>query len=101
VPRLHRIRSPYRRVVQPLLDAVHQVAEMYPARTIAVVIPERIEPHWYQMWLHSQRATLIKIALLMRGGPHVAVVNTPWYVTDSSEQGTASPQSPRRRRAKA
>jgi amino acid transporter len=103
VPRLHRIRSPYRRVVQPLLDAVHQIAEMHPARTIAVVIPERIEPHWYQMWLHSQRATLIKIALLMRGGPHVAVVNTPWYVTDSSEQGAAeaaAPQPARPRSAK-
>ena len=89
VPRLHRIRSPYRQVVRPLLNAVHEVAALYPGRTIAVVIPERVEPHWHQMWLHSQRATLIKIALLMQGGPHVAVVNTPWYVSEPAEPRTA------------
>jgi len=64
---------------------------MYPARTVAVIIPERIEPHWYQMWLHSQHATLIKIALLMRGGPHVAVVNTPWYVAEPADAAADAP----------
>ena len=90
-PRLHTIRSPYREVIRPLLTVVHAVAKMYPARTVAVIIPERIEPHWYQMWLHSQHATLIKIALLMRGGPHVAVVNTPWYVAEPADAAADAP----------
>ena len=30
VPRLHRIRSPYRQVVRPLLNAVHEVAALCP-----------------------------------------------------------------------
>jgi hypothetical protein len=81
-PHLLVVPSPYRRVIKPLIGAVQQLADQHPGRTIAVIVPELIEPHWYQMWLHSQRATLLKIALLMRGGPRVVVANTPWYVRD-------------------
>jgi amino acid transporter len=90
-PRLHTIRSPYREVVRPLLTVVQTIAAMYPARTVAVIIPERIEPRWYQMWLHSQHATLIKMALWMRGGPRVAVVNTPWYVVEPVDLDAGAP----------
>jgi hypothetical protein len=86
-PRLLVVPSPYRRLVKPLIRAVRQLAAQHPGRTIAVIIPELIEPHWYQMWLHSQRATLLKIALLKRGGPSVVVANTPWYVRDEPLPG--------------
>ena len=81
-PHLIVVPSPYRRIIKPLIRAVRQLADEHPDRTIAVIVPELIEPHWYQMWLHSQRATLLKIALLMRGGPRIVVANTPWYVRD-------------------
>ncbi len=83
-PRLRVVRSPYRRIVRPLLASIRELADLYRDRTIAVVIPEPIEPRWYQMWLHSQRATFLKLVLLMRGGPRVAVIDTPWYVRDSA-----------------
>ena len=82
-PELRIVRSPYRRTVKPLLRIVHDLERTHHGRAVAVVIPEPVEPHWYQMWIHSQRATLLKIALLMRGGPGIAVINTPWYVTDA------------------
>jgi hypothetical protein len=81
-PQLLVVSSPYRRIVTPLIRTVKQLADRHQDRTITVIVPELIEPHWYQMWLHSQRATLLKIALLMHGGPRVVVANTPWYVED-------------------
>lgn len=81
-PTLHILRSPYRRTIRPLVRFVRELADAHAGRAIAVVIPERIEPRWYQMWVHGQRSSLLKIALLMQGGPRVVVVSTPWYVTE-------------------
>jgi amino acid transporter len=81
-PQLLVVPSPYRRIVKPLIRTVRQLADQHPGRTIAVIIPELIEPHWHQMWLHSQRATLLRFALLLHGTPGIVVVNTPWYVRD-------------------
>jgi hypothetical protein len=79
-PRLEIVSSPYRRVFTPLLDYVVQLESEFPARQIAVVIPELVESHWHQYLLHNQRATGLKAALLLRGGPRVVVVNVPWYL---------------------
>jgi hypothetical protein len=84
-PTLHVVRSPYRRIVRPLLASIRELAGAHRDRTIAVVIPEPIEPRWYQMWLHSQRAMFLKLLLLTRGGPRVAIVDTPWHVRESAE----------------
>src|SRR6202035_4588474 len=56
-PRLKIITSPYRRVLQPLLDYVQEVKKEKPDRLIAVVVPELVQTHWYEYLLHNQRAT--------------------------------------------
>ncbi len=96
VPHLRVVRSPYRQLINPLLRVIRDLAEHQPMRTVAVIVPERVEPRWYQMWLHDQRATAIEIALLMKGGPRVAVINTPWYVSEPHEQSQAPSPSSRR-----
>ena len=81
-PHLMVLLSPYRRLFHPLMDYIHQLKAAYPDRTIAVMIPELVESRWYQYLLHNQRATGLKAALLLRGGPRVTVINVPWYLTD-------------------
>ncbi len=79
-PRLMVLLSPYRRLLNPLMDYIHQLKLAYPERTIAVLIPELVESRWYEYLLHNQRATYLKAALLLRGDPDVAVINLPWYL---------------------
>lgn len=85
-PELRVMRSPYRRTIAPLLNVIREFANPRPGRAVAVVIPERIQPRWYQMWAQGQRATLLKLTLLWRGLPGVAVVSTPWYLEDEPLQ---------------
>jgi len=81
-PHLMVLLSPYRRLFNPLMDYIQQLKLAYPKRTIAVIIPELVESRWYQYLLHNQRATGLKAALLLRGGPRVTVINVPWYLSD-------------------
>ncbi len=81
-PHLMVLLSPYRRLFNPMMDYLHQLKAAYPGRMIAVIIPELVESHWYQYFLHNQRAAALKAALLLRGGPRVTVINVPWYLTD-------------------
>lgn len=81
-PRLIVRRSEYRRLLEPLVDAVLELAQRDTARAIAVVIPELIEPRWYQQLLHGHTAALLKHELRARGEPRVVIINTPWYLRD-------------------
>jgi len=80
-PHLMILLSPYRRLLNPLMDYIHQVKLTYPDRTIAIIIPELVESRWYEYLLHNQRATYLKAALLLWGDPNVAVINLPWYLS--------------------
>lgn len=81
-PRLVVLRSEYRRLFEPLVSYIMQLAEQEPDRQIAVVVSELIEARWYQRLLHNQTATLIRALLLFRGGPQIVVITTPWYLRD-------------------
>lgn len=99
-PRLKVVRSPYRRLFGPLLDALRETQERAPDRTVAVVIPELVEARWYQYFLHNQRAAVLKAALLLHGGSQVVVINVPWYLEDPSG-ATSRPSAPRASRSDA
>ena len=85
VPELVLLRSPYRDFYGPLLKHVRRLTHANPGRYVAVVIPELVEPRWYHYLLHSQRPLLLKWLLLLRGGPQVIVINTPWYLTSDED----------------
>jgi hypothetical protein len=57
-----------------------------PSRTVAVLVPELVEPRWYQYLLHNQRAAVLKGALLLHGGSRVVVMSVPWYLNRRSEK---------------
>ena len=82
VPGSVLLRSPYRYVIQPILDHVLSVEREHPHRVIAVIIPELVERRWYHYFLHNQRAHLLAALLLLKGERRIVVVNVPWYLKD-------------------
>jgi hypothetical protein len=80
VPRLAFLDSPYRFVISPIVEYVLELEKQNPDREIAVIIPELVEKHWYQYFLHNQRASWLKTALLRRRTQRIAVVVVPWYL---------------------
>ena len=49
IPRLEIVLSPYRWIHQPILDFVNKAKKEKPDRLIAVIIPQLVEPHWYEV----------------------------------------------------
>jgi amino acid transporter len=82
VPKLVVIPSAYREFYGPLLESVRQLGDQYPNRPIAVMIPEIVERRWYNFFFRH-RTTLLKGLLLLRGGPRVLIISTPWYPRDA------------------
>ena len=82
MPQLKILKSPYRFVIGPIVDYVLELEGKNPGRQIAVIIPELVEKHWYHNFLHNQRATWLKAALLMKGNRRIVIINVPWYVDD-------------------
>jgi hypothetical protein len=79
-PELVIIESPYRFVVQPIVDFVIQLAKENGDRRVLVGVPELVEREWYQYFLHNQRAALLKTLLLVQGNDRISVINMPWYL---------------------
>jgi amino acid transporter len=80
MPQLKILRSPYRFVIGPIVDYVLELETKNPERQIAVIIPELVEKHWYHNFLHNQRATWLKAALLLKGNRRIVTINVPWYL---------------------
>ena len=80
VPRLVVLKSPYRFVVEPIVEYVLSLEEKNPDRQIAVLVPELVERHWYHFLLHNQRARLLKELLLLKGKTRIVLIDVPWYL---------------------
>jgi amino acid transporter len=80
VPKLVILSSPYRFVVQPIVDHVLEIEKQNKDRTIAVVIPQLVEPHWYDYFLHNQRSQLLAALMVLKGDRRIVTINVPWYL---------------------
>jgi amino acid transporter len=80
VPRLEILQSPYRYVLQPVVDYILKVEKELEARKICVLVPELVVLHWWENLLHNRRANLLKAILLIRGTRQIIVINIPWYL---------------------
>jgi hypothetical protein len=80
VPRLTVFKSPFRFVVRPIVDHVLEIERKNLDRTIAVLLPQLVEPRWYQYFLQNQRARLLTADLLRKGTHRIVIVNVPWYL---------------------
>ena len=79
-PKLTILKSPYRFVINPIVDYVLSIECKEPERQIAVIIPELVQKRWYQYFLHNQRAEWLKAALLLKGNEKIVIINVPWYL---------------------
>jgi amino acid transporter len=80
LPHLEVVQSPFRQVVLPTLDYIWRLERDNPDRTVAVLIPQLIESHWYYSFLHNQRAAILRTVLLMKGMNRIVIVNVPWHI---------------------
>jgi amino acid transporter len=81
-PRLCFLPAPYRRIDVPFLKFVEEIEPKLDHRPIAVLIPQLVKRRWWQYLLHSHRAARLRSELLHYGGPHLIVVDVPWYLEE-------------------
>jgi Amino acid permease len=81
-PLLTILPSPYRWVIIPVVQYVLQLSQKNPNRRIVVVIPQLVEDHWYEYFLHNQRGRLLAWALLAQGNKYIFALSSPCYLSD-------------------
>jgi len=79
-PPLKRVSSPYRFVIAPIVHYILELSDQHPDRQIIVVIPELVEDHWYEYFLHNQRARLLEWMLVTHGNERIFTVSAPYYL---------------------
>jgi hypothetical protein len=80
VPKLEILQSPYRYVLQPMVDYILKAEKESEVRKVCVLVPELVVLHWWENLLHNRRANLLKAILLLRGTRRIIVINIPWYL---------------------
>ena len=77
---LRSVPSPYRRIVEPILDEVNRFKLAEPEVCLTVILPEFITSKWWQRILHNQMALRIKASLM--GIPGVIVTTIRMHLPD-------------------
>jgi amino acid transporter len=72
------LASPYRSLMEPLLEYLEQLEAQQPGDYITVVLPEFVPARWWHHLFHNQRALLIKGALLFK--PNTVVTSVPFHL---------------------
>ena len=72
--------SPYRSVMEPLLEYIEITNEERPGDFVTVLLPEFVPARWWHHLLHNQRALLIKGSLLFR--ENIVVISVPYHLQD-------------------
>jgi amino acid transporter len=77
--RLVVLESPYRLLVEPVLEYIEKLCEIrQPNEIITVVVPQFVSKHWWTGLLHSQTAFVLRMGLLNR--PGIVIVEVPYQV---------------------
>jgi amino acid transporter len=80
-PKLVVLESPYRFIINPIMNYVLELEKNNPDREIAVLVPELVVQRWYHYLLHNQRAAWLKALLLLKGNQRIIVIDVPWYLS--------------------
>lgn len=70
--------SPYRSLMEPLLEYVGRISAEHPNDYVTIVLPEFVPAKWWHHLFHNQRALLIKGALLFE--PNTVVTSVPFHL---------------------
>jgi hypothetical protein len=81
--RLVVIDSPYRRLIEPLLDYIDEMAaERQPQEMLTIVVPQFVPAHWWQKFLHMNTAQILQQALLRKSD--IVVMEVPYHTGDET-----------------
>ena len=72
------LESPYRSLLEPLLDYIDEIQREDRSAYVTVILPEFVPRRLWQHLLHNQHALLIKGALLFK--PNVVVTSVPFHL---------------------
>ena len=72
------LESPYRSLMEPLLEYIEQVTSQRPQDFVTIVLPEFVPARWWHHVFHNQRALLIKGSLLFK--PNIVVTSVPFHL---------------------
>jgi amino acid transporter len=78
------LESPYRSLMEPLLEYVEDVQNSDRGGYVTVILPEFVPRRLWQHLLHNQHALLIKGALLFK--PNIVVTSVPFHLGRGGEQ---------------
>ncbi|HSJ54978.1 MAG TPA: permease, partial [Anaerolineae bacterium] len=77
--RLVILDSPYRLLLEPLLDYIDEIrAKRQPNEIVTIVIPQFVPRRWWHNLLHMQTATWLRLALLFKQG--IVITAIPYQV---------------------
>jgi amino acid transporter len=77
--RLVILDSPYRLLMEPLLEYIDAIdARRQPNEIITIVVPEFVPRHWWHNLLHTQTAFWLRMALLFRSG--IVITDVPYQM---------------------
>jgi amino acid transporter len=83
--RLVFLASPYRLLIEPLLDYIREVAKhRQPNEVITVVVPQFVPRHRWHNLLHAQTAMLLRMALMFHRG--VVITSVPYRAWGRGEE---------------
>ena len=77
--RLVVLDSPYRLLLEPLLEYIKKVAALrQPDETITILVPQFVPRRWWHQGLHAQTAVLLRMALI--NYPGVVITSVPYQM---------------------
>jgi amino acid transporter len=78
------VPSPYRSIIQPIIDFLDETDVQHnDGQHAAIILPEFVAAKWWQSLLHNQTAWLLKAALLYHrrvGGFPRVIIDVPYYL---------------------
>ena len=82
--RLVILDSPYRLLLEPLLDYIEKIAALrQPNETITIVVPQFVPRKWWHNLLHAQTAVLLRLALVNYSG--IVITSVPYRLGDGRQ----------------
>ncbi len=72
------LESPYRSLIEPILDYIDATLESDPDLMVTVIVPQGVAPRWWHTLLHNNAALWLKRALGTR--ERVVVTNVRYFV---------------------
>jgi hypothetical protein len=83
--RLHIVESPYRRLLEPLVVYIDDMAnQLGPHEMLTVVVPQFVPARWIYRGLHMNSASLLRKALLKR--QDIVIMEVPYHLGKNEEE---------------